>query len=336
MHVRHAIDQPTAESPHYRQRIPVEGWIFADDRHPQLSRISLQTTFGEIGSTRFFFVRPDVCRALDLPPTVATGFRLLAVLPPSAAGLALPLEIRAEFADGSIVPISKVTIRVLPRDFTDLAYGNLANPEKTGQLQRKHIHSVGNPAEQASPECVDLLTDYLPPNASVMDAGCGIGAYCDPLQSRGFAWVGCEIDPLSLRRLARDGRPHRAIRRRLLPWLPDRLPAHDGEFDAAIAVEVLEHVLRPEPFLRELKRIARTRVLLSVPNMETLPFLADRLVAPWHILASDHVNFYSRFNLRELLERHFRRVEIVDYGRQPLNSPDDLPLPYHLFAVCEI
>jgi hypothetical protein len=40
--------------------------------------------------------------------------------------------------------------------------------------------------------------------------------------------------------------------------------------------------------------------------------------------------------LRSLLQKHFRAVEVLDYGKQPLASPDGPPLPYHLFAICEI
>jgi len=29
-------------------------------------------------------------------------------------------------------------------------------------------------------------------------------------------------------------------------------------------------------------------------------------------------------------------VEILDYGPQPTASPDGRPLPYHLFAICEV
>jgi hypothetical protein len=40
--------------------------------------------------------------------------------------------------------------------------------------------------------------------------------------------------------------------------------------------------------------------------------------------------------LRPLLEKYFRRVEVLDYSRHPLPSPDGLSLPYHLFALCEV
>jgi 2-polyprenyl-3-methyl-5-hydroxy-6-metoxy-1,4-benzoquinol methylase len=169
----------------------------------------------------------------------------------------------------------------------------------------------------------------------VLDVGCGVGAYHDPVRALGHAWIGCETSLECLHGLALRSRPHRAIRLPRLRWSRYRLPAADGEFDAALAIEVLEHVREPQAFLAEVARVTRRQAFFSVPNLENLPFLSDRLVAPWHLLEGDHRNFFTRFNLRPLLAGYFRSVEILDYGHQPLSSPDGLPLPYHLFAVCE-
>jgi 2-polyprenyl-3-methyl-5-hydroxy-6-metoxy-1,4-benzoquinol methylase len=341
MNLTSVVDQPTPGSSQYRQRIPVEGWIYGDYRHERLKRVSAHAPTGEIGSTSHFYLRSDVNESLHLAPDTRTGFRFLATFPtppsPSASlSLTLGIEIRAEFTDGTVVPLAGIHIKLLANDFTGAPYGNLCNPQKSGLLYRKHLYSTGHPAETASPECVALLADYLAPGASVLDVGCGVGAYCDPLHKRGHTWIGCETSPDCLHGLALHSRPHRAIKLPRWPWSRYRIPAADREFDAAIAIEVLEHIREPAPFLAEIARVTRHHAFFSVPNLETLPFLSDRLVAPWHLLEGDHFNFFTRFNLRPLLESHFRSVELLDYGRQPLASPDGLPLPYHLFAICEV
>jgi SAM-dependent methyltransferase len=336
MPIPHAIDQPAPSQPCYRQTIPVEGWVHAGARHQALRRISVHSAGREIGGTTLLHPRADVAAALGLPVDTKVGFRLLAVIAAadfSAGGCRI--EVRAEFAEGGPELLRAVTIELLANDHTAAPYGDLCNPRKTGMLGREHLYSTGFPAQTASPECVQLLADYLPPAATVLDVGCGIGAYCEPLRSRGYDWTGCETSPHCLRELQARGRPHRAIRRGWWPRRGYRLPARDGEFDAAIAIEVLEHIREPHAFLAEIKRVTRRRALFSVPNLETLPFLSDRLVAPWHMLEGDHKNFFSRFNLGPLLRQHFRTVEILAYGRQPLASADGLPLPYHLFAICE-
>jgi 2-polyprenyl-3-methyl-5-hydroxy-6-metoxy-1,4-benzoquinol methylase len=331
------IDEPTRGARCYRQRIPVRGWVFAGRRHSSLQRISVSLDDQEIGSTPFLYERADVSAALSLPPQTATGFRLLAcVLDPRVNGTDHTLVVRAHFTDHTAVDLDRIPLSFFARDFTDAPYGDLCNPQKTAPLQRSHIYSSGRPAEHASPDCVELVSAYLKPGYSILDVGCGIGAYAAPLQERGFRWTGCEIAPRCLEILRQRRLSVRPIRRPLLPFLRSRLPAGDREFDAAIAIEVLEHTRDPDAFVREIARVARHRALFSVPNLEILPFLADRLAAPWHILEGDHRNFYTRFNLRALLTRHFRHVDILDYAPHPLASPDGLLLGYHLLAICSV
>ena len=337
MSIASVVDSPREGDFCYRQRIPVQGWVHAGYRHERIRRISVHAPNGEIGSTSFLYPRADVAAAHGWPADTRTGFRLLAVYtpdgpPPPVVGI----EVRVEFTDGTSTPLAGIHIQVLKNDHTGAPYGNLCNPRQTDVLHREHIYSTGHPAESASPDCVDLIADYLPPGISLLDVGCGIGAYCEPLRAKGFSWIGCETSLDCIHELALRSRPHRVITRPRWPWSRYRLPSADREFDAAIAIEVLEHIPDPGPFLAELKRVSRRHVVLSVPNLETLPFLASRLVAPWHILEGDHRNFFTRFNLRPLLERHFRHVEVLDYSPLPLPSADGLPLPYHLFALCEV
>jgi len=337
MSLQSLVDQPLTGASYYRQRIPVEGWIYADYRHERLKRISAHAPTGEIGATTHFYRRAAVNESLQLGPDVRTGFRFLAHFPnPPPPAPTVGIEIRAEFSDGAIVPLAGIHVTLHANDYTSAPYGDLCNPQRSGLLHREHIYSTGHPAGSASPECVALLEDYLAPGASVIDVGCGIGAYCEPLRQRGHAWLGCETSLECLHGLALHSRPHRAIKLPRWPWSRYRLPAADREFDAAIAIEVLEHIREPGTFLAEVARVTRRHAFFSVPNLETLPFLSDRLVAPWHLLEGDHCNFFTRFNLRPLLAQHFRSVELLDYGHQPLGSTDGLPLPYHLFAICEV
>jgi len=337
MNLASVVDQPREGDFCYRQRIPVKGWVYAGYRHDKIKRISVHAPNGEIGSTALLYPRADVALANQLAPDVRTGFRLLAVYapagpPPPVVGI----EVRVEFTDGTSTPLAGIHIQILPNDYTGAPYGNLCNPRQTDVLHREHIYSTGHPAEYASPDCVDLIAEYLPAGISLIDVGCGIGAYCEPLRACGFSWIGCETSLDCAHELALRSRPHRIIKASNWPWSRYRLPAASREFDAAIVIEVLEHIRDPEPFLAEVARVTRRHAIFSVPNLENLPFLANRLVAPWHLLEGDHRNFFTRFNLRPLLARHFRHVEVLDYGPQPLASPDGLPLPYHLLAVCEV
>lgn len=335
MSIHYAIDEPTKLSVHYRQRIPIRGWIYVPDRQAQLTSISVHCGDQHIGTAFHLHERPDVAEALNLPAGSRTGFRLVgALIDGESLGTPRSLNFRANFADGSAVTFTELTIQLSSRDFTDAPYGDLCNPQKTAQLSREHIYSTGNPAATANPESVALISAFLDPGSKILDIGCGIGAYATPLITAGFRWTGCEINSDFLEKIQGQGLDCRAIRAPAFPSQDYTLPARDSEFDAAIAIEVLEHVRNPDLFLKEISRVVKGRAILSVPNMETLPFLADRLAAPWHLLERDHHNFFTRFNLQPLLRRYFPKVDVLEYGTQPLRSPDGIPLAYHLMAIC--
>ena len=101
--------------------------------------------------------------------------------------------------------------------------------------------------------------------------------------------AGFETSIECLHSLALKSLPHRAIKPPRFSWSRHRLPAADREFDAAIAIEVLEHIRKPDPFLAEIARVTRRHAFFSVPNLENLPFLANRLAAPWPLRVGDAV-----------------------------------------------
>ena len=71
-------------------------------------------------------------------------------------------------------------------------------------------------------------------------------------------------------------------------------PFSDGEFDAVLTSEVLEHVFNPDEFLSEINRVLRDGGVLLL----TVPFVWDEHEQPF-----DYAR-YSSFGLRHLLESH--------------------------------
>lgn len=273
------------------------------------------------GETRILFPRSSDQRL---------GFRLLGRLPATGSGARdVSLRIVVSSGNGEDI-VAEQDVRLVPASLRDRPYGQVVFPENETLLHRENIYGSGPPIEEAGVEVLDLLRAYLPERSTVVDVGCGAGAYGPPLIGDGHEWLGLESNAHCCGILERRQLPFRRV-----DLESERLPCSDAEYDCAVCIEVLEHTRNPEGFASEIARIIRRRALISVPNMELLPYLHDWRVVPWHLLEGDHKNFFTRASLRALLARFFSRVEIFPYGEHPLRTRDDVPLYVHLFAVAD-
>jgi len=252
------------------------------------------------------------------------------ILPRTAGLREATLRVVAGIGDPARDTVTEQAIRVVPASLRERPYGDVVSPENETLLHRENIYGSGPPIEEAGIEVSNLLHAYLPADVSVVDVGCGAGAYGPPLIAAGHDWLGLEANAHCCEILKRCQLPFRPV-----DVDSPGLPCNDAEFDSAVCIEVLEHTKDPETFAAEIARIIRGRALFSVPNMELLPYLHDWRVVPWHLLEGDHKNFFTRASLRHLLSRHFRSVEIFPYGEHPLRTRDGVPLYVHLFAVAD-
>jgi 2-polyprenyl-3-methyl-5-hydroxy-6-metoxy-1,4-benzoquinol methylase len=250
----------------------------------------------------------------------------------TAAGQARELSLRlaASYDDSAEHTFVRQRLRLLPAALETRPHGEVVRPDNTTLLHRENIYGSGPPVEQPSEEVARLIREYLPANASVADVGCGAGVYAPGLIAAGHAWLGLETNPHCAQILDRQQLPYRRV-----DPASRRLPCADQEWDCAICIEVLEHISEPEIFVREIRRVIRSRALFSVPNIEVLPYLHDWGVVPWHMLEADHKNFFTRASLRSLLGKSFRQVEVFPYAEHPLRTRDGLALHTHLFAVAD-
>lgn len=103
----------------------------------------------------------------------------------------------------------------------------------------------------------------LPTRGRVLELGCGAGRMIGALgRARpGLARVGIDVSRIALDHAARVC-PDLEIRHQADPGGP--LPAGDGEFDAALVLDVLEHVDDPARVLGELRRVLKPGGMLHV------------------------------------------------------------------------
>ena len=278
------------------------------------------------------FYRADIREKLGLSRDVLSGFRMLGKIRPAPTEpRAATLRIIASWDDEVSSTLAEQPVRLVPALLRERAYGEVVYPENETLLHRENIYGSGPPLEDPGIEVSNLLQEYLPDRASVVDVGCGAGAFGPGLMTAGHVWLGLEANSHCCDILRRRQLPFRRVHLE-----SGDLPCADGEWDCAICIEVLEHVKEPEVFVSEIARVTRGRVLFSVPNMEVLPYMHGWGVVPWHLLEGDHKNFFTRASLRTLLRKHFRHVEIFSYGEHPLRTRDGVPLHVHLWAVADV
>lgn len=325
------LDEPTSTATVDPLCFLLRGWLHAGQRHSEVAAIEAWVGETLIGETSGLYARPDVAAALSLPQATLTGYEIFAHHPAATAGAPLSVALRARFADGSRSPVAaETTLTALARDYRTNHFGILLDQRTTAIQRHGNIFATGPSQAEGSGELAQLLRRYLgAPPCKVIDVGCGLGSYGRGLLADGYDWMGAEVNASDCAELARLGLPHRQVDGRTLPFV-------DGAFDAALCLEVLEHIDEPRAFLAEVRRVSPRRLIVSVPNCELLGYLWDHLATPWHMLEISHVNFFTRWSLGALLREYYPHVELRFHTPYPLATKEGTPLHYNLLAVATV
>lgn len=155
---------------------------------------------------------------------------------------------------------------------------------------------------------------------SLLDLGCGNGAFTERLRSAGFDVAGCDMSSSGI-----------ALARHQLPGIPffehafsEPLPSeHVGRYDAVVSTEVIEHLLLPRLLLKCAWAALRPGgiLVLSTPFHGYWKNLAlallNRFDSHWHPLRDyGHVKFFSKKTLCCLLrEQGFTVLSCSLVGR---------------------
>jgi len=139
----------------------------------------------------------------------------------------------------------------------------------------------------------------------ILDFGCGLGGYSARLNQLGFSCTGADFNEKYL-----------AIAKSLGVEVYQvkglKLDFPDNYFDTSILIEVLEHLADPLMILKEIKRVSKNNVLLTVPNCTQANRLLTSQVAFEHMLDLDHKNYFTAATLRDLLINEFSSVKVLE------------------------
>jgi len=172
-------------------------------------------------------------------------------------------------------------------------------------------------ADPLAPVRLALLRRVLPAGARVLDAGCGAGDLVATLAADGHEAVGMDVSSRVLEVAGERHAGYRFLRHSVeeLPW-----PAEVQGFDAVVAFEVIEHLLRPRRLLEGAREALRPGggLALTTPYHGLLKNLALAALAfdRHFAVEGDHVRFFSDRALRGLLaETGFEVEDIRHFGR---------------------
>lgn len=189
--------------------------------------------------------------------------------------------------------------------------------------RRAHAHPAPSSSAEAeydsrplNPHRLDAVLRHV--RDSYLDVGCGNGGY--------------------VRAVAPDARAVGVDRRPFPSWnsplgefvvgSAESLPVADSSFHTVSCFETLEHLPDPEAALRELRRVTRQTLLLTVPNCEVTPGQRASNLIYHHWIDPTHRNFWSYDEFIAFVE--CAGWVVKEAGR--VNDIDLLPMFLEAFA----
>jgi SAM-dependent methyltransferase len=151
-----------------------------------------------------------------------------------------------------------------------------------------------------------LTRHFQAAGKTLLDYGCGRGEALRLFSEAGMQVTGADTDPECVRLASEFGKA--------VLLNPDNPVEQFGakSFDAITCFHVLEHVPSPVKTLRDLAAIARSHVVLAVPNLRFLYWLFNREFS-LSLINEGHLQGWDHWHLRNLAERHCG-LELVEWG----------------------
>jgi 2-polyprenyl-3-methyl-5-hydroxy-6-metoxy-1,4-benzoquinol methylase len=169
----------------------------------------------------------------------------------------------------------------------------------------KRLAETWDAADRQWPTKNELVASLTNKEQRILDVGCGNGDLLRYLQSRGYKSLnGLELSAYAVERLAAQGIE---MQRGKLP----SISAPAESFDVAIASQVLEHVIRRNTFLKEIRRVLK-------PGGHLFVFVPDDCLGP--ISEPEHVVKFDARSLAALLGKHFelRQLRSIRDANHPM------------------
>ena len=144
---------------------------------------------------------------------------------------------------------------------------------------------------------------------SILDVGCGEGFTLNRLKENG---IGKKLEGIEYLQAAIDLGKKTYPDIKITKGNIYELPYRDNEFDLVLCTEVLEHLEKPQDALKELVRVSRKYLVISVPN-EPFFMLAQMIRGKnWSRFGNDieHINHWTMLGFPQFVKKN-SKVKIL-------------------------
>jgi SAM-dependent methyltransferase len=168
---------------------------------------------------------------------------------------------------------------------------------------------------------LDAIERFTGGPGAILDLGCWVGFLLAEARDRGWRTLGVEPSEFASR-YARDRNGVQVLTADLLD-----APVPEGEWDAVVLGDVIEHLPRPGDALDRIARLLRPGgvVYMALPDAGSR---VARLMGPrWWSVLPTHVQYFTRESIATLLRRH---------GYEPLvvrTAPKAFTVRYYLDRI---
>lgn len=171
--------------------------------------------------------------------------------------------------------VNKVIVRTFMGKYIDIdwkkKFKNISDEEWSRIYDRSHIEGFRD--DDTSPLQKNEILKSIYGN-KILEVGPGTGHLTVLMAKKGYDVTAADCSKVALKKCLDRAKSHRVNIKTKQAFL-EKLPFKTKNFDTVICAHTLEHVKDLESSIKELKRVAKKRVIVIVPEQEYEEYTTD-------------------------------------------------------------